>query len=159
MTDVTPEILRIILDHPDCPTSVRKPLAAWSLQLAPVEMWAQILHDAAAPIDGAWVSYEHAPEDMKARARRQAHAVIKAIPGQSKFDKGGEELGRPLRQWDHLHDIPKDVQKVRNGDGRECVREQLVWKVIHPDDGRPIIPRWHSRGPFTELPTIEEPNA
>lgn len=74
------------------------------------------------------------------------------------YDNGGPAV-RPLRQWDHLHDIPKDVQKVRNGDGRECVREQLVWKVIHPDDGRPIIPRWHSRGPFTEIPTIEEPNA
>lgn len=65
------------------------------------------------------------------------------------FGKGGH-IAQPLRQWSHLHDIPKDVQKVRNGDGRECVREQLVWKVVHPDDGKPL-PRWHSRGPFTEV--------
>ena len=95
MTDVTPEMLQRILDHPDCPESVRQPLAAWSMQLLPVEMWAQVLHDAAAPIDGAWVDYEDAPENMKATARRQARAVIKALPEQLKFDKGGEELGQP----------------------------------------------------------------
>ena len=77
--EITPEILRAIVNHPDAPPSTLLELARWADDLEPIEKWAEILHDAAAPVDGCWVSYEHSPADMRATARRQARAVISLL--------------------------------------------------------------------------------
>lgn len=44
---------------------------------------AEFLHDAAAPIDGAWVDYEYAPLGMRETARRQARAVLAKMEADS----------------------------------------------------------------------------
>lgn len=89
MTDIeiTPKVLRALLAvamHDDrLSDDLCTEIAVWAKALDPIETWAELLHDAAAPIDGAWVDYEFAPVDLRERARRQARAVLAKLEADS----------------------------------------------------------------------------
>ncbi|WP_068160460.1 hypothetical protein [Rhodococcus phenolicus] len=97
MTDIeiTPQMLHALteaaVDHGKIRPTTAADLYTWADSLVPVETWAEILHNAAAPVDGCWVAYEHAPAGMRETARRQARAVL------AKLDEKAEDQDvRPI---------------------------------------------------------------
>ncbi|MFD6677511.1 hypothetical protein ACFWDA_24520 [Rhodococcus zopfii] len=94
--DITPEILQVVISEGSNgrldPIAIAH-LMEWAEELGPIETWAEILHNAAAPIDGCWVAYEHAPADMRETARRQARAVLAKFDEEKADDKDVRPIG------------------------------------------------------------------
>ncbi|WP_418346198.1 hypothetical protein [Rhodococcus pyridinivorans] len=121
MTDIeiTPKVLRalrtVALHDARLSDELCDELEEWAESLDPVETWAEFLHDAAAPIDGAWVDYEHAPLGMRETARRQARAVLAKLEADSLTTPCDGDCDDPSPHNAHL--APGALDRLPSGSG------------------------------------------
>ena len=94
----------------------------------------------------------------------QYHAGIRAVLAkldeerEQRFDKGGP-IVHPLRQWEDLRDVPNDVQAVFTFEG-EAHRDESAhngWRWINRESVSVYGLTAHA--PYTEISSVEEPNA
>ncbi|APE10789.1 hypothetical protein BO226_17605 [Rhodococcus sp. 2G] len=108
MTDIeiTPKVLRALLavamNDDRLSDDLCTEIAVWAKDLDPIETWAEFLHNAAAPIGGAWVDYEEAPTGMRETARRQARAVLAKLEADSLTTPCADDCGDPSPHDAHL---------------------------------------------------------
>lgn len=125
MTDIeiTPEVLRalrtVALHDGWLSDELCDELEEWAESLDPVETWAQFLHDAAAPIGGAWVYYEFAPVDMRERARRQARAVLAKLEADSLTTPCDDDCNDPSPHDAHL--APGALGRLSSGSEERAI--------------------------------------
>ena len=74
------------------------------------------------------------------------------------YDQGGH-TGKPLRQWGDLRDVPDDVLAVRTIEGelRRNGSESYDWRWTTGNSVSAYGLTAHA--PYTEIPSVEEPNA
>ncbi len=135
-TEITPELLRRVVNHPDAPAEALIPLAQWADRVERgqaaekrIDELARIFWDASVKDSGFEPAWESVAADAKPYYRAGIRAVLANLEQEGKtpkYDQGGIEI-KPFRQWSDLRHIPEDVDLVEDFRGQRWQRPPGGW--------------------------------